>query len=90
MSLKKKLTEVATAAAQEATHTERGRCLWVLSRVIAELKEDFEKKLLAESQRELARIKMSIAAGIFKRARRHIVAGTRPPVVHRDDNGEEP
>lgn len=79
MSLEDKIKRAALAAAQDATMTERGRCLWVLDDLIKQLEADVERKLLMEQQRHTAQVKLQLAKGIVAAANRGIVSGARPP-----------
>lgn len=79
MSLQKKLKDVATAAAIEATTVERGRCLWCVDQVIEELRRSLQKKLLGTAELHVAQTKFKIANAVAGELRRAIVSGVRPP-----------
>ena len=78
MGMREKLKAAAMQAAVEAMTTERGRCLWCVDQVIAELKGKLEKKLLSEAQLHIARTKFKIAEAVGIELRRAIVSGARP------------
>lgn len=78
MSLEGKIRRAATAAALDATNTERARCQDVLRMIIKQLEADFEAKLLVEAQRQLAKVKLDIAKGIAALAINAIQSGVRP------------
>lgn len=79
MSLRMKLIRAASEAAEEACTKERGRVLWVISDTIETLEKDFEKKLLAEGQRALARIRLEICKGLANSLKHRIIGGEEPP-----------
>lgn len=79
MSLQKKLKDVATAAAIEATTNERARCLWCVDQVIEELKTKLQTKLLGSAELHVAQTKYKIACAVSYELRRAIVSGIRPP-----------
>ncbi len=70
MSLEKKIAN--------AVLKERRRCAWVLDDIQQKLEADFQKKLLVESDRHVAEVKMNIARGLFGRARTLILTGVEP------------
>jgi hypothetical protein len=78
MSLKKKLTDAATAAAIEATTNERARCLWCIDQVVKELESKLRTKLMSEQQLHIARTKFQIAQSMATHMRRVIASGVRP------------
>lgn len=78
MSLEDKIRKAATAAAIDATRTERERCVAVLDTLIRQLQADLEKKLLIETQRHLIQTKLKLAQGIVALARQAILSGVRP------------
>jgi hypothetical protein len=80
MSLKNKMHELATKAAQEGALRERARCLWCAEQVVARVEAKLENKLLMSAVEEQGRqIKMHIARAVVSELRRAIVSGIRPP-----------
>lgn len=78
MSMEAKLRAAATAAAQEATINERGRVLWCIDSVMAELRAKLGKKLLSPVELQAVSMKLRIAEGVCMELRRAVVSGVRP------------
>jgi hypothetical protein len=57
---------------------ERGRCLWVLDQIVAELQVELARKLLIESERHVVGVKVKLARAIVLKAKRGIVSGAKP------------
>lgn len=89
MSLRKKLEQAASFAAKDAVTTERGRVLWLLDKLIRDTETNFKRKLLMESQRQLAKVKLDIAKGVATILRRWIVSGVAPGPAIEQETAEQ-
>jgi hypothetical protein len=78
MSYAKKLRNAATAAATEAVHRERARCLWLCQALIDQLVKEVDAKVLMEQEHRGAQLKLRIARALILQLKRGIVAGMRP------------
>lgn len=74
MSFRKKMLAAARCAVVE----ERGRVLWVLDEIETGLVKDFNKKILAESQRHAAEVKLQIFRSLCAHVRKGIISGVQP------------
>lgn len=90
--MRDKLLEAARIGAQEATATERGRCLWCADEVVRELEAKMAKKILrSATEEQLAKVKVQIARGVVSELRRAIISGVRPAAAAGGGrNGSEP
>ena len=78
MSMEKKLLQAATAAANEARLREKARILWLLDVLKDDTRKGFERKLLAESERHAAMVKLALAMNVLDTVRRAVFSDLRP------------
>jgi len=78
-SWQQQIKEAAVAAATEAVQVERARCLWLLDCMMKAASGTMHNKLLPESARHIASVKLGIVQAIISQARRGIISGLRPP-----------
>ncbi|MCP4899926.1 MAG: hypothetical protein GY906_23405 [bacterium] len=76
---KKKLIEVASKAAMEATARERQRCIWCCTHVVRTLQEGLSKKvLLSPAEEHGSQMKLELVRGLSDQIRSVIAAGLEP------------
>jgi len=78
MSLEHKLRAAAGAAAADAVRTERSRIFWLLAEGEKEMQDGFNAKLLIESERHAAEVKLRIALALHQQLRIRIASGVHP------------
>lgn len=77
MSMDKKIREAAMAGAVAATQHERERCIWVLTRMVAQAEKGLNSKLLSPAELQLSTVRLELTKVIVKAAIGLIAAGVQ-------------
>lgn len=84
MSMDKKIRDAAMAGAVAATQHERERCIWVLTRMVAQAEKGLNSKLLSPAELQLSTVRLELTKVIVKAAIGLIAAGVQRPKEQSD------